>query len=58
MKPSLVDIRCALTAALGFASLFAESRPQHAEAVNNFIRDIENISKELGDAIYGSPTAD
>ena len=58
MKPSLVDIRCALTAATAFADLFAESHPQHAEAVAHFIGEIRTISKELGDAIYGEPASE
>ena len=58
MKPSLVDIRCALTAAIAFASLYAESHPQHAEAVNYFIEEITNISRELGESIYGNRVTD
>lgn len=58
MKPSLVDIRCALTAAIAFATLYAESHPQHAEPLNHFIEEIGSISKQLGEAIYGSPATD
>lgn len=57
IKPTLVDIRCRTTAAILFAELYAGSHPQHAKALDHFMREIRKIVQELGEAVYGKPIA-
>ena len=47
MKPSLVEIFNALEGAKGYAQLFAESHPEHGEAVGKFIANLNQIIREL-----------
>ena len=58
IKPTLVDIRCQLMAAVAFAQIYAESHPQDAEHLIHFVREIQKMSKELGESVYGKPIMD
>lgn len=58
LKPTLVEIRCHLTAAVAFAEIYAESHPQYAEHLHDFIGNLRKMSKELGESVYGKPIAD
>jgi hypothetical protein len=58
MKPTLVDIRWRLTAAAMFAEIYGESHPEHTEHLHRFVKDIQKISKELGESIRGKPIMD
>ena len=53
MKPSLVEIFNALSGAKGFAQALAQSDPEHGEAVDKFIEDINQIAHELRTIVYG-----
>ena len=53
MKPSLVEILHALTGTKGWAQFFAQSHPEHGEAVDKFIEDLNQITRELQNSIYG-----
>ena len=53
MKPSLVQILNALTGAKGWAQFFAQSHPEHGKAVDKFIEDLNQITRELQNSIYG-----
>jgi hypothetical protein len=53
MKPSLVEILHALTGAKGWAQLFAQSHPEHGEAVDKCIEDLNQSTRELQNSIYG-----
>ena len=52
VKLSLIEVRLSVTAAAGFAQLFEEAHPEHAEAVEQFCARLEKSCRELGDAIY------
>jgi len=53
MKPSLVEINNALEGARGLSQALAQSHPEHDEAVGKFNEDINQISRELGNIVYG-----
>lgn len=53
IKPTLVGIRCQITAAVAFAQIYAESHPQHAEDLRHFVQRLQDISNELVEAVYG-----
>ena len=58
IKPTLVEIRCQLMAAVAFAQIYAESHPEHADHLHHFVRDIQSISTKLGESVYGEPITD
>jgi hypothetical protein len=58
IKPTLVEIRCQLTAAVAFAQIYAESHPEHAAHLHHFVRDIQRLSTKLGESVYGKPITD
>jgi ABC-type Zn uptake system ZnuABC Zn-binding protein ZnuA len=51
VRPSLVDIRCALTVATVLADEFVQLHPEHAEAVTHFLTKIHRSCAELRDSI-------
>ena len=55
LRPTLVDIRCQITAAIAFAEIYAECHPQHAEALHHFYEDITQSFQELREVVYGKP---
>jgi hypothetical protein len=52
-KPSLVDVRTALTAAIAFAQLYGEANPSHRTIIAEFVTAITTLARELADAMYG-----
>jgi hypothetical protein len=57
IKPTLVDIRCRITAAVAFAEIYIESHPQHAAALRTFCQQLRRSVQNLGEAVYGKPMA-
>ena len=55
IRPTLVDIRCRITAAVAFAEIYAESHPQHADALHHFSEEIKKSLQDLHEVIYGKP---
>ena len=54
-RPTLVDIRSRITAAVAFAEIYAESHPQHADALHHFYEDIRKSFQDLREVVYGRP---
>ena len=57
-RGSLIDVRCSIACATGFAQLFEELHPEHAEALMQFQTRIQRSIQELGDSIYKKETLD
>ena len=55
MNISLVEIINALVLAKGFAERLANAHPQHADAVAEFVSEIDRITNELRASVYGVP---
>jgi hypothetical protein len=55
LRPTLVDICCRITAAVAFAEIYAESHPQHADALHHFSKDIRQSFRDLREVVYGKP---
>lgn len=47
MRFSLIEISIPLTVAFGYAQLFGELHPEHAEAVNQFCKRVARSRTEL-----------
>jgi hypothetical protein len=58
LKPTLVDIRCRITAAMVLAEVYAESHPQHAEALRHFYEEINQSFQDLREVVYGKQKVD
>jgi len=58
LRPTLVDIRNQITAAVVYAEIYSESHPEHAEALHHFYEDITESFQELRDIVYGKPIMD
>jgi hypothetical protein len=58
VRPTLVDIRCQITAAIVCADVYAESHPQHADALHHFYKDITQSFERLREFVYGKPVED
>ncbi len=54
-RPTLVDIRSRITAAVAFAEIYAESHPQHADALRHCYEDITKSFQDLREVVYGRP---
>lgn len=51
-KGSLIEVSNSVTAATGFAQLFEETHPEHAEALEQFCVRLQKSCRELRDGIY------
>jgi hypothetical protein len=52
MKPSIVEIITAVERAKGWAQAWAQSNPEHDEALGKFIKDLDQIGLELKTASW------
>ncbi|MEO7862136.1 MAG: hypothetical protein ABIU05_17250 [Nitrospirales bacterium] len=55
---SMLDVRCSITCATGFAQLFEQLHPEHAEALRQFQKKIQQSCRDLGDALYKNKPQD
>jgi len=55
MNISLVEIINALVPAKGLTERLANAHPQHADAVAEFVSEIDRITNELRASVYGVP---
>lgn len=51
-KGSLIEVRLSVTAAAGWAELFAATHPEHTEAVEQFCARLQKSCRDLGEVIY------
>lgn len=51
-RPGLPDIFNGLTASRAFAELYGEQHPEHAEAIQKFLRQLGQAKEDLAGAIY------
>lgn len=56
MKPSLLDIGCKLTAAIGMAEMLGKSQPEQQPALREFVTTVSPLWKELFDSFYPRQT--